>query len=179
MRQLIYTGLLLLVMVVVRPCQAAVTDTTQNGFSLKLETVLPVKPSDAYRMFTEKIGFWWDSAHTYSGHSANLTLDARPGGCFCERLENRGGVEHLRVIYAQPGAILRMSGALGPLQSMPVTGVMTIEFRETANYGTSVTLTYAVGGSRPGGWGKLAPLVDAVLGEQLKRFSAFVSTPKQ
>ena len=48
----------------------------------------------------------------------NLSIDARPGGCFCEKLPNGGGVEHARVVYVAPREVLRLSGALGPLQGV-------------------------------------------------------------
>ena len=32
---------------------------------------------------------WW--SHTWSGDKANLTLDPRAGGCFCETLPPAGG----------------------------------------------------------------------------------------
>ena len=47
--------------------------------------------------------------------AANLSLDAAPGGCFCERLPNGGGVEHMRVTYVEPGKRIVLTGSLGPL----------------------------------------------------------------
>jgi hypothetical protein len=49
---------------------------------------------------------------------------------------------------------------------------------EADGTGTSVELTYAVGGYRPGGFADLAPIVDGVVREQLLRLKAFVETGK-
>jgi hypothetical protein len=70
-----------------------------------------------------------------------------------------------------------MSGGLGPLQEMPVTGVLTLTFA-AAPGGTRIELTYVVGGYTKDGLSKLAPLVDSVLAEQVKRLRAFVETGK-
>ena len=68
---------------------------------------------------------WWDPAHTWSGSARNLKLEPKAGGCFCEKLADGGSVQHGRVIFAQPGKLLRLEGALGPLQDMAVTGVLS------------------------------------------------------
>ncbi len=57
------------------------------------------------------------------GSAANLSLEARAGGCWCERLADGGSVEHLRVLLVSPGRMLRMRGALGPFQGLAVDGV--------------------------------------------------------
>jgi hypothetical protein len=68
-----------------------------------------------------------------------------------------------------------MSGGLGPLQEMPVTGVLTLAFT-AAPGGSRIELTYVVGGYTKDGLSKLAPLVDSMLAEQVKRLKAFVET---
>lgn len=111
---------------------------------------------------------WWDKAHTWGGDAGALSLDARPGGCFCERLSGGGGVEHLRVVYVAPGKLLRMTGGLGPFQGDAVAGVMTVELRGEGA-GTVVVLSYSVAGRRTGGFAALAPGVDGVLAGQVAR----------
>jgi hypothetical protein len=69
--------------------------------------------------------------------------------------------------------MLRLSGALGPLQPSALTGTMTWTLT-ASNDSTRVTLTYAVGGFREGGFADIAPAVDAVLSDQLNRLKAFV-----
>jgi len=61
---------------------------------------------------------------------------------------------------------LRLSGALGPLQSEAVTGVLDFAIA-AAPGGSRVTLTYSVGGYMRRGLTPIAPIVDKVLVEQL------------
>jgi uncharacterized protein YndB with AHSA1/START domain len=71
-------------------------------------------PAKVYAALTDGVGGWWDPAHTFSHNSRNLSLDAKPGGCFCERLPDGGGVQHMSVVYASPGKLLRLTGSIGP-----------------------------------------------------------------
>ncbi len=71
---------------------------------------------------------WWSKDHTYSGDSANISWDTRPGGCWCEKLDG-GAVEHGRTLYAVRGKTLRRSDAFGPLQSGAVTATMTFALK--------------------------------------------------
>lgn len=52
----------------------------------------------------------------------NLSIDARPGGCFCET--SNGGVEHMRVVFVRRNQSLRMFGSLGPLLGSGGAGSM-------------------------------------------------------
>lgn len=146
-----------------------------GGFSGKHETVIAAPPGEVYRALVEDVGKWWNPAHTYSGDSANLSIDARPGGCFCEMLAGGGGVEHLRVVHAAPGAMLRLSGGLGPLQAHGVAGSMTWTLEDMEG-GTAVELTYVVGGFMDGGLERVGGPVGAVIGEQLGRLKQYVET---
>ncbi len=60
-----------------------------------------------------RIGRWWSDGHTYSGKAANMTLKKEPGGCFCEALPSGGFVRHGSLEYADPGKVVRLSGAWG------------------------------------------------------------------
>jgi hypothetical protein len=157
--------------------QAKVVDLTASGFTIKHNVEVNKNPAEAYAVFTGKIASWWDAEHTYSGKSENLSIELRPSGCFCEKLENQGFVVHMSVINAQAGKLLRMMGGLGPLQGTAVTGIMTIEFKGEAQH-TTVSLTYTVGGYIPGGFDKLAPLVDQVMVQQMTRYERFATTGK-
>jgi uncharacterized protein YndB with AHSA1/START domain len=157
------------------PGFADVVDSSPAGFTVKVVVDVAAPAQRAYQALTERIGSWWDKDHTWSGNAANLSIDARPGGCFCERLAN-GGVTHMTVIYAEPGKLLRMSGGLGPLQDLAVTGVMSWALTEAAGK-TTIEVTYKVGGYAPGtGVGALAAPVDGVLTAQVRRLAQFVST---
>jgi uncharacterized protein YndB with AHSA1/START domain len=157
--------------------RAVVTQPTSAGFLVTLDTRIAGSPDRVYRALVGQVAEWWNAEHTYSGDSRNLSIDARPGGCFCERLPNGGGVEHLLVTYVKPGEMLRMSGALGPLQASATAGTMTWTLA-AAGPATTVNLSYAVGGFRDDGFPAVAPAVDGVLLEQLQRLKRFVETGK-
>lgn len=73
-----------------------------------------------------------------------------------------------RIIYLAPASQIRFDGALGPLQTMAVQGRMTWSI-EATEAGSRVTFTYHVFGHPEGGLAGIAPAVDGVIGEQLKR----------
>jgi hypothetical protein len=157
--------------------RAEVTASAPSGFSLKIETPLATAPNDAFFGFLQ-IGRWWSDEHTYSGKAVNMTLDARPGGCFCERLPHGGFVKHMDVVYSAPGSGLRLSGGLGPLQQMGAVGLMAVTFQPDGN-GTRLIVTYTVTGFAGGkGYTEIAPAVDGVLAEQVRRFKRFAETGK-
>ena len=160
--------------------RAEVANVAPNGFAVKHSLTIQASPESVYSALVGKVGGWWNREHTYSNDSKNLSIDARPGGCFCEKLGNGGGVEHMRVVVAWPGRMLRMTGGLGPLQGSGIVGSMTWQLAPAkgASGATSLEFSYGAGGFMAGGFEKIAPAVDAVLGEQLARFKSFVETGK-
>lgn len=153
------------------PVAAEVTAVTPTSFIVEHGVTLSVPPAAAWDMLRAPQK-WWDPEHTYSGDSANLYLDAQATGCFCERMPDKGSVEHMHVVYMAPGKMLRMSGALGPLQAEAVTGTMALTVGADGADGSKVTMTYVVGGYMRQGGEALAPLVDKVLGTQMTRLKA-------
>lgn len=154
---------------------AAVVSATDSGFEV-LETVsVAASAKDSYARLID-VAAWWNKAHTFSGDAASLSLDVRPGGCFCERLKNGGGVQHLMLTYVAPNQALRFSGALGPLQALGVAGSMTIALTAAAGGGTDIALRYRVGGYTTEGIKKWAAPVDEVLGEQISRLKKLIDT---
>src|SRR3954470_9820937 len=119
-------GTLALVMLSGTPAQSA-PQVTPNGFLVKFEITVNAPAAKVYDALMGQIGSWWNPEHTYSHDAKNLSIDARPGGCFCEKLPNGGGIEHLRVVYVSPSQVVRFSGALGPLQGSGVAGSMTLK----------------------------------------------------
>ena len=155
--------------------QADVADSAASGFTLKFSWTIKAAPADLYRQVTA-VGQWWESAHTYSGDARNLSIDVKPGGCFCEKLPN-GGVQHMTVVRYEAGKTLVMNGGLGPLQSAGAAAAMTFAIA-AAEGGSKLDVTYAVTGYLPGGMAALAPIVDAVLKTQLTRLKALAETGK-
>ncbi len=166
-------GSVLLLVALATPASAEVVDAQANGFSLKYVYDI-ARPREAVYRAIADVSRWWDAAHSYSGQAGNLSLDPRPGGCFCERLPG-GGVQHLLVIHANAPGQLTLQGGLGPLASLGVAGAMQWTLTERAG-GTHLEVTYNVGGFMPGGLAPLAPLVDQVMALQVKRFKTFVET---
>jgi uncharacterized protein YndB with AHSA1/START domain len=133
------------------PLRGEVIESTAAGLIVRNTAAINAPPAKVYAALTDGVGRWWDPAHTFSNDARNLSLDAKPGGCFCERLPDGGGLEHMRVIYASPGKLLRLSGAIGPLQEAALAGTMTWSLSQ-AGGGTTVELSDAVGGFRAGGF---------------------------
>ena len=160
------------------PAAAEVVSSGANGFRVRQAVQLVVPVQAAYQAFT-RIGGWWDGEHTYSGDAANLSLAATPGGCFCERIpKTGGGIEHMRVAYVEPGQRLVLTGSLGPLLFEGTAGVMDVKFERIAG-GSRVVLDYKVAGFAEGNGQAMAPLVDSVLGDQMKRYrTVAASRPK-
>ena len=157
--------------------RAEVLDKAANGFQSKTVVAVAAPPAQVYDALVRSVGQWWDPAHTFSGNARNLSIAAEPGGCFCEKLPDGGGVRHLTVVYAAPGQKLVLTGGLGPLQGMGVSGNLTFELAK-AETGTRLTMQYNVGGYLPGGLQSLAEPVDQVLGIQVRRLKSFAEQGK-
>ena len=155
------------------PAAAEVVSADAHAFEIR-HSVSLVMPQPAAFAAVGQIQNWWSKDHTYSGNAANLSLDMRPGGCFCERLDGGGGIEHLRVTYIQPGERVVLSGALGPLLFQAVSGVMDIRVERIAG-GSRITMNYRAAGFAKGNGAELAPAVDQVLAEQMKRLRAYAA----
>jgi uncharacterized protein YndB with AHSA1/START domain len=151
---------------------ADVLDVAANGFEVR-ETAHTTAPPDQVYAALLQPARWWSSDHTFSRSAANLVLDARAGGCWCERLPNGGSVEHLRVVYVAPGKTLRLRGALGPFQALAVDGAMTWSIQSVPG-GTDISLSYVAGGYVKDGFDELSKAADRVLGEQLLRLKKLV-----
>jgi uncharacterized protein YndB with AHSA1/START domain len=156
--------------------RAEVVDSSPAGFTSRNRVEIGAPAAKVYAALL-KVGTWWDPEHTYSGDAKNLTIDARPGGCFCETWSKGSSIQHLEVIYADPGRALRLTGGLGPLQELAVVGTLTWALTESGGK-TRLEQTYVVGGYRPGGLQDLAPIVDGVLRTQLERLQRLVETGK-
>lgn len=156
------------------PARAEVAEKSDNGFVVREVAEVPADAAATWAALIAPAK-WWNDEHTWSGKAANLYIDAQASGCFCELLPlpegmpegtRRGSVQHMRVIYASPFKVLRMSGALGPLQSEAVNGTLTITLKPT-DKGTQILWEYVVGGYMRYKVEEIAPAVDKVLAEQI------------
>lgn len=152
--------------------RAEVADSSATGFTVKGSYLVNAAPAAVWTKLM-RVGEWWNSQHTYSGDAHNLTLDDHAGGCFCENLAAGGSVQHMTVVFVMPGKILRLSGGLGPLQTVATAGSMSIELKPEGS-GTRLTMSYMVAGYQPGGMASWATPVDTVLREQFTRLKNLV-----
>jgi uncharacterized protein YndB with AHSA1/START domain len=153
---------------------AEVLDRSATAFTSRTTVIIEgVAPQRAFDALVNDVSRWWNPAHTFSGDAANLRLAATPGGCLCEALPDGGGVAHAVVNHVVPGEMLRLAGALGPLQEHAIAGTLTWRFEKAAT-GTTATATYRVSGAFPGGLDKIAAAVDQVIAEQIGRLEAYL-----
>ena len=155
------------------PAHAEVVSSAPNDSHVRHSVTVPIGADGAYGAFA-KVGGWWSPQHSYSGDASRMSIELKPGGCFCETLAG-GGIEHLRVVYVDRPKRLVLTGALGPLLFEAVTGVMDLKF-EAAGTGTKVTMEYKTAGFASGGADKIAAPVDKMLGEQLNRYAASIGS---
>jgi hypothetical protein len=152
------------------PADAEVIDASPAGMTTHGVARVAATPAQAWAVLVTPARYW-NAEHSWSGDAANMTLDPRAGGCFCEALPKQGGsVRHMQVIFARPDDELRMSGALGPFQTEAVTGVLTVTLKPIAG-GTEIAWDYKLGGYTRLNLVELAPVVDGVVGEQLGRLA--------
>lgn len=153
---------------------AEIVRATDDSFVSRHEVVVEASPKEVWLALISPAD-WWQSEHTWSGDAKNLSLMPKAGGCFCEtipevdepgRFTLEGSVEHMRVIQAYPETALRMVGNLGPLQSEPVTGVLTIAISK-APKGTRIVWEYNVGGPMRYELPVISKAVDGVMGVQI------------
>lgn len=165
--------LLLLPWLLPASAPAEVRDASPAGFTLEHEAVIAADRLTVWRAAVHGIGDWWSDAHTISGDATKLSIDPRPQGCFCETLGGGAGMVHQTVTFVNPTVMLRLTGGLGPLGLMGVSGNMLWEFFDDPA-GTRVRFSYAVGGYHPEGLDALAAAVDSVIGDALVRLARFV-----
>lgn len=147
--------------------RAAVISGDATGFTVQHDVLVPVSAEEAWAR-AARVSAWWNADHSYGGDAEQITLRIKPGGCWCERLPGGGFVEHMRVVVAMKGELLRLSGALGPLQELGASGAWTWTFTPEAG-GTRVAWTYAVRGAPAD---ELGAAVDTVFAEAIARYAA-------
>lgn len=147
---------------------AEVTDRSENGFTLTYERAVTAPPAAVFEAIGRPAA-WWSDAHTYSGDAANITIDLRPGGCWCEALPG-GGVKHAEAVLVWPDRrMVRFDAPFGPLQGMAADAVLTISWADAEDGATRLLKwTFVVSGQ---GVGAAADPIDSVIGEQFSRLA--------
>ncbi|MEO1168904.1 MAG: SRPBCC family protein [Pseudomonadota bacterium] len=151
------------------PAAAEVTISDQ-GFATSNSATVSATPEEVWAALIEPSRYW-NGDHSWSGDAANFSLEPVAGGCFCETWGEGNSVEHMRVVMVQPGSILRLAGALGPLQSEGLAGALTWQL-EPVDGGTRITQTMSVGGHMQFDRESFPPIVDSVVRQQLEGLAA-------
>lgn len=156
------------------PARAEIVESAPGSFVTRDTAVVSAEPQAVWLQLISP-GNWWNDAHTWSGDASNMSITPQGGGCFCERIPAtetdgavglEGSVQHMVVLQAFPRKVLRMRGALGPLQSEPVEGVLTITLKPMEK-GTRILWEYVVGGHMRYDAATIAKAVDGVMSQQL------------
>jgi len=156
------------------PCGAEVLDSSPSGFTLENKVTVPVDAKTAWRGLVEHVGDWWPSDHTWWGKAKNLSIDPRAGGCFCEK-NGKQQAEHMHVVMVMPGELLRLKGALGPLQGMGLDGALEFRFKQADDAkSTEITMWFRNGGYTPDDLSKFVAVVDRVQKQQLGGLKTFL-----
>lgn len=163
------------------PLNAEVVEQTPTGFTTRDSVVVKASPYEVWLALIAP-SKWWSKSHTWSGDAANLYISPQANGCFCELLPppadapeeiRRGSALHMTVIQADPGKVLRMRGGLGPLQSEPADGVLTIALGKSGE-GTRIVWEYVVGGPMRYEVPVISKAVDGVMSQQLRGLARLI-----
>ncbi|GGA73958.1 ATPase [Arenimonas soli] len=155
------------------PAAGEVKDSQPDGFTLENSAWVPAPADLAWDALVNHVGRWWPASHTWWGDPGKLSIEARAGGCFCERAGDRQA-RHLEVVFVDPGKTLRLAGGLGPLQGMGLDGILEFRLAPADEGGTLVTLWYRAGGYSPDDLSAFAPVVDRVQAQQLDGLVQFI-----
>jgi len=157
-----------------RTATAEVTESAADGFLVTIAATSPATPAKVYAALVQPQS-WWSDEHTWSGKAANLSLKAEAGGCFCERWSD-GSAEHGRVIMALPEKLLRLDGALGPLQEFSLKATLSFWLKPGEKGGTELSVEYRVNGAGSSGLDAFAPRVDEVIDTQVGRLVRYIDS---
>ena len=172
-------------------CLAKINYADNSGFSITNESESRAPIETVYSHFIQQVDKWWPKDHTW--WKGTLSIDEQAGGCFCE-VTQTASAAHMQISYVEPNKKVVMTGGLGPLQEMGISGALTWEFstmEESASSNeetkrkfspkTKVTLTYHASGNihfsgqraSSEDAANLVKVVDKVQAQQLNALTAF------
>lgn len=162
-----------------------ILEEDDRGFVTRDSVVVAATPYETWQALIAPAE-WWNDGHTWSGNAENMYISAQANGCFCELLPElkdapegvrRGSARHMSVVQASPPNVLRMRGGLGPLQSEPVDGVLTITISpQKGGEGTLIVWEYVVGGFFRFEVPVIAKAVDGVMSQQMNGLAKLLGT---
>ncbi|MFO1427516.1 MAG: hypothetical protein U1F11_11215 [Steroidobacteraceae bacterium] len=127
--------------------QARVVGVGAAGFAIEHSVEVRATPARAFEVMVREVDRWWNDAHTWSGHAANLRIEPRVGGCFCERW-HEGAVAHMTVARYEPGRVIVLQGGLRPLLELGASGALRWSVKALADgSGSTISWTYRVADS--------------------------------
>lgn len=153
---------------------AEVLEADENGFVSAHRIEIAAPPMRVFDAMVDEVGRWWDPAHSYFGDAANLHLDSVTGLTEILGLgeANETVVWHMDIAFWHRGKTLVLTGGLGPLLRLGVSGSMSFDFEATET-GTRINYRYTVSGRNVSAW---AEPVDRVQLGQLMRLKSYVET---
>ena len=171
MRQFVI--LLFLVSGVSASAFAEIVSSGPDRYELRHEALVDAGPELVWERLIHPEA-WWNGDHTFSGDAANLSLDAIAGGLWREDWDG-GSVAHGRVLACLDGKMLRLDAPFGPLQGMAVNVVWTISLEPAEDGGTRIIFVETAIGTPDSKLDDLAPAVDGVKHQAIKRLASSVS----
>ena len=171
MRQGIAGCLLATASVLLLPkAQAEIVSAAPDHYTLRHEIMSPQSPEVIWeRLINPET--WWSPDHTYSGDARNLSLQNFAGGYWREDWD-RSSVIHGTVQTILDGEMLRLDAPFGPLQGLGVQVTWTITLEAAEDGGTRIVFDEVANGSSESGLDQIAPAVDYVKQEAIKRLAA-------
>lgn len=156
------------------PANAEIVDVSATGFEIRQQVRIAAAPEKVWETLLLPAR-WWSSDHSFSGSAANIAIDPRVGGCWCETLPNGGGVRHMELTQIAPPKSLVFRGALGPFYNLAADGALS--FALAANGAeTDVTVVFRTGGYVKDGFQKWAVAVDGVFAQQMGNLKKHMET---
>lgn len=156
------------------PAAAEIVDVAANGFEIRQQVRIAAAPEKVWDALIVPAR-WWSGDHSFSGSAANITIDPRVGGCWCETLPNGGGVRHMEITYIAPPKSLVFHGALGPFYNLAAEGALSYALAANGAE-TDVTVLFRAGGYVKDGFQKWASAVDGVFLEQMGNLKKHLET---
>ncbi|MBN8529681.1 MAG: hypothetical protein J0M36_10660 [Caulobacterales bacterium] len=150
------------------PAHAEVVSRSADSFTLMFAVGAEIDPADIPGAL-QALPEWWESSHTYSGDSKNLSLDLTPGGCWCERLPDNPAFDHGRTVSVSADRIV-FDAPFGPLRGKAAKAELSVTW-PAANRGWRPTWTFVVEGP---GLGAMADSVDRVMATGFQRWMHYL-----
>ncbi len=147
------------------PAIGEVLKSDTGGFILQHSATVNKPPQTVFSTLTSEVGKWWNPEHSFSLDAGNMLVDQ---DCFCERWDGNL-VVHLDTVIWMENSKVVLSGGLGPLKDLGLSGTMIWALKPIDAEQTVIAWKYYVNGFSDADLAGLAPVVDGVLAEQIGR----------